>query len=219
MTPNRSKVLIIATLAVAAFGLAWLLLAGDLTRSHGQLRAVTLRYWGYGSPPSNPVGSWLARHIRWIDRKRPGTTAREPLLLLDGLELLWSYSNPTSGWFQFGNMVGSSNLCYWSFALPEAREPMRALAEFPQLSFLGPESKAWTSLVGEANCDFRSNAVGHGGIRLPVGRCLFVRHTSDSNRTYLVQCDAIKPGTWGDTKVTFRHETMPPLDPSDWAGH
>ena len=194
--------------------LAWLFVRHDPVGPEGRLHTVTLRYWRYGSPPGNPVGAWLARHVQRLDQARQGIRSREPILSLDGIDLLWSYSNPTSGWYQFGNLVGGSNVCYWSFALPRSSDPKSALDEFPNLRFNGPESNAWVSLVGAADCSFQTNTVGHGGIRLPVGRSLFVRHTSESNRTYLVQCEQIKPGTWGDTKVHFRYVKVPSSDSS-----
>jgi hypothetical protein len=160
--------------------------------------------------PKNPAGAWLAQRVQQADQKKHGATFRSPRLTLDGMDLLWSYSSPTSGWFQFGDMVAGSNLCSWSFALPQASDPKRALAEFPNLLFHGPDSNYWSSLVGAVNSGFQTNTVGRGSIRLPVGRSLFIRHVADSNLTYLVQCQEIRAGWWGDMKVTFRYISLPP---------
>ena len=203
MTANRTRLLWFGVGGVVAVLLAWWFGNHDPVQPEGGYRSVTLRYWRYGSPPGNPVGAWLAKQAQRLDQTRQGTMSREPMLTLEGFDLLWSYSNPTSGWYQFGNMVGRSNVCFWSFALPRSNDPKSALEEFPNLHFHGPESNVWVSLVGAADCSFQTNTVGHGGIRLPVGRSLFVRHTSESNRTYLVQCEEIKPGTWGGHQGTL----------------
>ena len=105
MSLTRSKAIGGIVIAAIFAGSAWVFLAEDSHGFSGGIHKVTFNCWGYDYRPRNPVSSWIAKQIEQRDRKKSGAKSRDPVLILEGSELLWSYSNPTSGWFSFGYVV------------------------------------------------------------------------------------------------------------------
>lgn len=179
----------------------------DSTTKGVTLRTENRRLWGYFGRPGNPVSAWCAEKLKAYDRRRGNLG--ESMLTFDGASMCWGYSNPTSAWFAFGNMVGRSNLAYFEFALPTIQNVAVAVENLPALEFHGADSNYWAMQVGTNNLGFTSNTVGRGAIRLSTGSVLFVRHTDHPETVHLLSLESMREGIWGDVKVQFQRGIMP----------
>ena len=209
MRPIRSKTALLLATGLVVLALLCSILGWNPFGSKSPVQRVTIRLWAYSQPPANALLAWISGQLRELERRLNGRSRIDTSLVLGGSELLWSYSTKTSGWFQFGNMVRGTNLCYWSFALPQGTNLSTALPEIPNLHFLGPDSNAWALLLPQKDMGFASNVVGRGGIRLLPGRVIAVRNVRDSDNTYLVQCQEIGKGWRGEMKVRFLFRAVP----------
>ena len=144
---------------------------------------------------------WVAERFHDFSVRRPGRG--ETSLRLDEATMCWGYSNPTSGWFAFGDLVGKSNLFYWELALPKAATLTAALEELPSVTFHGLDSNYWAIQVGSNNVDFNPRAVGHGAIRLETNRIVFTRHTEKTNLVKVVRLKNFRERAWGDVVAEF----------------
>ena len=162
MRPIRSKTALLLATGLVVLALLCSILVWNSFGSKTPVQGVTIRFSEYRQPPDNALLAWMARQFRELDRRLTGRSRIETPLVLGGSELLWSYSTKTSGWFQFGNMVRGTNLCYWSFALPQGTNLSTALPEIPNLHFLGPDSNAWALLLPFVR---RMEPVQNGGMK------------------------------------------------------
>ncbi len=192
----RRLLLVFAVLGVVV-GVLWFQRADDLPAGF-QWEARHL--WSH-SARGGFLSDSLREKIHLFSASHPGRGTTP--LRLDGGTICWSYSNPTSLWFAFGDLVGQSNLFYWELALPQARTLTGALAELPTTTFHGLDSNYWAKRVGTGNVAFNARSVGQGAIRVETGTVVFARHIQRTNVVEVVHVRNFKEGPWGDVVAEF----------------
>ena len=195
----RRAIICIAITASLMAGF-WLLSRQEHTSLPPGFRREVRHLWGHGSREG--VTGWIKERLHDFGTRRPGRGTTS--LQLDGATMAWGYSNPTSVWFQFGDLVGRSNLAFWEFALAEARTMTGAIAELSSISFHGLDSNYWAGCLGNANVAFGGRTVGHGAIRIETNRVLLARHTVQTNAVQVVRLKSFNEGRWGDILAEFQ---------------
>ena len=196
MLKRRSLLLILALTAVVV-GLLCFRPTDDLPSG---FRREARHLWSH-SLRGGFLSESVREKIHLFSARRPGRGTTP--LNLNGGTICWSYSNPTSLWFAFGDLVGRSNLFYWELALPQSRTLTGALAELPTTTFRGLDSNYWASRLGTGNVTFNARAVGQGAIRVGTGSVVFARHIQRTNVVEVVHVRSFKDSTWGDVVADF----------------
>lgn len=189
-------------LVFVGFAVVFVILVRPRRCSAGKFVEVPRTTWNWGTGPTSAVGKWLAKQVQARSTTRKHQNLEDLAVLLESNQLMWAYSSPTSIWYLFGSMTNTN---YWRFAVPHATDPEVALRALPSIEFRGADAEFWREVVGARNAGFQTNSTGGGSIRLAVGQVLLVRHTADTNVSFLVQLESMRNGWWGDIKVAFRY--------------
>ena len=196
----RRAIICIAIVA-GLVAVAWHFSREEQTSLPPGFRREVRHLWAYGSRDDGVKG-WIKERLHDFSTRRPGRGTTP--LQLDGATMCWGYSNPTSAWFQFGDLVGKSNLTFWEFALAETRTVTGAIAELSSVSFHGLDSNYWAGRLGNANVAFSGRTVGKGGIRIETNRVLLARHIVHTNAVQVLRLKSFEQGRWGAVLAEFQ---------------